>query len=60
MQETFYAVNYVINGRSGSFPSIFKLKSDAVVYAKQLDKLNKDHEVTTEVHVYECKEISYK
>ena len=60
MTETFYAVNYIINERSGTMPHVFKTKSDAIVYAKQLDKLNKDHEVKTEVHVYECKEISYK
>ena len=60
MQETYYAVNYIINGRSGSFPSIFDSKTDAIVYARQLDKLNKDHDVKTETHVYECKEISYK
>ena len=60
MEETYYTVNYIINGRSGSFPSIFSSKSDAIVYAKQLDRLNKDHDVKTETHVYECKEISYK
>ena len=60
MQETFYAVSYIINDRSGSFPSIFKSKSDATTYAKRLDKLNKDSDVKTEVRVYECKEISYK
>ena len=60
MQETFYAVNYVINDRSGTLPSIFKSKSDAVTYATRLDKLNREHDVKTEVHVYECKEISYK
>ena len=60
MQETFYSVNYIINGRSGSFQHIFKSKTDAIVYARQLDKLNKDYEVKTETHVYECKEISYK
>jgi hypothetical protein len=60
MSETIYAVQFIINGRSGSLPSVFNLESDAISYARLLDRLNRDHDVKTEVRVYECKEISYK
>lgn len=60
MSETIYAVQCILNGRSGTLPSVFDSESDAVTYARLLDKLNKDHDVETEIRVYECKEISYK
>lgn len=60
MQETIYAVQCILNGRSGTLPSVFDTESDAISYARLLDRLNKDHDVKTEIRVYECKEISYK
>lgn len=60
MSETVYAVQYIINNRSGSYPRTFDSRSDAVVYARLLENLNKDRDVVTDVRVYECKEIAFK
>lgn len=58
MGNVFYAVQFVINDRKGTLPSIFAFKSDAIDYATRLKNL-KDDDVKTEVHLYEVKEIEY-
>lgn len=58
MEETFYAVQYIINDRAGTLPSKFSSKDDAISYAKKLNNLETDG-VKTEVRLYEVKKIPF-
>ena len=59
MDNTFYAVQFVINDRSGTLPSIFTTKAEAIAYITRLDKMRKSEDVKTEIHLYEVREITY-
>lgn len=60
MEGIFYAVQYVLNGRSGCLPTTFTSKTDAIEFANDLKRF--DHRldnVKTEVHMYEVREIEF-
>ncbi len=60
MSDTFYAVQYVINGRCGTLPSTFQSKSDAIEFATKLRGMSDERDsVKTEVRLYEVKEIKF-
>lgn len=59
MNDVFYAVQHIINGRSGCLPSTFLSKDEAVDFALHLEKISKDADVETKVRLYEVKEITY-
>lgn len=62
MEETFYAVQQVINGRSGTQPTIFSSLDDAREYATMLDGMADKHrsdDFKIEYRLYEVKELKW-
>ena len=59
MENRFYVVKHLINGRSGTLPKEFSSKNDAIMFARMLDAFKDDVDVKTETHLYEVKEIEY-
>lgn len=61
MEETFYAVQQVINGRAGTLPSKFSSLSEARAFINKLKRISKSNDftnITVEYHLYEIKELS--
>lgn len=62
MEDTFYAVQQAIDGRSGCFPSYFSSLDEAKTFANLLLKNMEElcvGGVKYEVHIYEVKELTY-
>lgn len=61
MNGTFYAVQQVINGRSGTLPSKFPSLDEAREFVNMMNRVTGDHEydnIKVEFHVYEVKEVT--
>lgn len=58
MDETFYVVRVILNGREGTKPSEFSSKENAVDFINILKEMNSGI-LDYEFHMYEVKEISY-
>ena len=58
MDETFYVVQTLLNGREGTKPSRFTSKEAATLFIDLLNDMNNGI-LDYEFHLYEVKEISY-
>lgn len=58
MEETFYVVRVLLNGREGTKPSRFSAKEAAIDFITILNEMNNGI-LDYEFHLYEVKEINY-
>lgn len=58
MDETFYIVRAILNGREGTQPTKFSHKEAAILFINLLNDMN-DGILNYEFHLYEVKEIKY-
>ena len=62
MEETFYAVQQVFNGRAGTLPTKVSTLDDAREFINMLKKGSEKlgpSDLEIEYHVYEVKEVTY-